>query len=65
MGHLLCLPFSNGIRMSIESGIDLTRRGNALRDVLYFRPNLWDAGITGNTNLPCGATDKTSSKSIR
>jgi hypothetical protein len=33
--HFLCLSFGNGIRISIESGIDLTRRGNAFRNVLF------------------------------
>jgi hypothetical protein len=36
MRHFLCLPFGNGIRMSIESGIDLTRRGIAARLVVLY-----------------------------
>jgi hypothetical protein len=34
MRHFLCLPFGN-VRMLIESGVDLTRRGNARRNDFF------------------------------
>jgi hypothetical protein len=62
----LCLPFGNGIHISIESGIDLTRRCDARRDDLIAGSRRalriasaisYSAAQSGSPNNGCSPAD--------